>query len=279
MRKNIKCEIIIDMTSAERVLFYKSSGEALQDRKVKEGHSWSPVGVRGHADKLQRAYNLRGSIGVSGFVTVSGAGNIVRGDALRDQGIARGFEDFVGRLGTIQNTFVIAAALAERDVPHAILLAPGMRLGDQTAGRLKSHSHEAVMSAFEEEKVVLIAGGKGTDGNTTDGAIMHYAADFRREEPDVDVVVLKGTKVDGVYDGNPEQNQGARRFAHISAHTMLDDYARFQVVDRESLRIAAETGIDMIVYNDGAHDISEVMSAQAGIGTVVHGADHSSIMA
>jgi uridylate kinase len=119
---------------------------------------------------------------------------------------------------------------------------------------------------------VLIGGRKGTDGNTTDSAVIWYARDYRSNADEIPVTVLKGIRVDGVYEGDPETNANAGRYAQISASTMLADYNRFAVVDRESLEIVVKSGLNMQVYRDAAHDIAHALDPQSAIGTTIYGA-------
>ncbi len=257
-----------------KVVFYKSSGESLAEGA--DYSAWTPNGVREHADKIQRIHARQENLGIRGLVTVSGAGNIVRGEQLREQGIAGGLEDAIGRLATVQNTLVIASALGERKVPHTVMLAPGMHLEDATLGRIEGYSRDSLVESIERG-VVLIGGGKGTDGNTTDAAIMHYAGEFRRHEPDTPIVVLKGTKVDGVFDADPKKTLAARRYDEISAEEVLE--RDLKVVDKESLVLAIEYGLDLLVYEDSAHDLTQVLSPDAGIGTVIRGVPCDAIYA
>ncbi len=255
--------------SAPGAVFYKSSGELLAEGNG--GCGWTPQGVTSYADKLARLYRQREQLNLQGIITVSGAGNRVRGDELAEQGLAPKYKDAIGRLATLENVLMIADALEARRIPCELFVAPPMRFTDLTTGEIPPYQHGLARKAVEDDKVVLIGGGKGTDGNTTDGAVMWYAQNHRENDTATPVTVLKGTKIDGVYDGDPSKTAGARRYAEISAHTMLEDYDRFRVVDRESLEIATASGLRLYVYRDAAHDIAEVLNPGAEVGTVIHG--------
>jgi uridylate kinase len=247
----------------------KQSGELL-DRGGDDQSLWTIDGIRSSVDKLTAAYRLRREIGVQGLTLVSGAGNIIRGNALREQNIGGRYADVIGRMATMQNTLAIAAALEDRDVPIALFAAPGMLFSDPTLGSFLPYSDEGMIEAYSEERVVLIGGGTGEDGVTTDNAVMTYAQRMKqRLGPDEIVQVIKGTKYDGVFDSDPAKNPLARRYSTISAQYMLKYYERLGVVDEGSLRQIAESGIAMRVYRDDQHDLVNVLGNLHPAGTLI----------
>lgn len=255
----------------------KQSGELL-DAQGGSGDLWTPNGVRVSTEKIVDTYKKRDSLGVGGMLVVSGAGNIVRGDRLKKSGIALGREDFLGRLATVQNTVVLATALEERRVPVSVFVADTMRLSDIATqdGFLDPYDIEAVADAYNRERVVLVAGGTGEDGKTTDNAVLEYARRQREHTPEEKVLVLKGTKHDGIFDKDPQEHLDAQRYARISAGAMLSEYERFCAVDRSALEMIQDTGLEMRVYADGQHDLPSAIVANGSgnaVGTLIVSGD------
>lgn len=249
----------------------KQSGELLA-AQAQEGDLWTPNGVRVSSEKIDAAFRTKDQLGIDGLLVVSGAGNIIRGKKLEAQRIAKGYEDLLGRLATVQNTIVLATALEERKVPVRVFIADNMRILDPgvAPGFLEQYDIGAVQEAYEAERVVLVAGGTGEDYKTTDNSVMEYARRQSEATPDGMIVVLKGTKHDGVYDNDPEQFADAKRYKQISAHTMIEDHERFSVVDRASLQQIIDSGISMRIYADGQHDFQTAIGCEDGaVGTLV----------
>jgi uridylate kinase len=261
------------MARSRRVVFLKVSGERLGKGNV-DNRGWHPNGVRATRDKLAQAYKVRGELGIDGLTIISGAGNVVRGEHMRAHSIAPKYADVMGRLGLIQNTLVIAEALDEIKVPNKVLLTDKMHFHDKSL-KLESYSPKAAAKAHQEGKIVLIAGGTGEDNVTTDNAVVFYASDYSKNIGGK-VTVLKGTQVDGVFEEDPAKVVNARRYKTIGAPQMLRKYHKFQVVDRSSLNQLIESGLSMLVYADGGHDIENVLRHDprhnhngASIGTII----------
>jgi uridylate kinase len=249
---------------------HKQSGELLASQG-QPGDLWTAYGVLRSAEKIASAYKIKDAIGLSGLLLVSGAGNIIRGEELRGKRIADGMADVLGRLATVQNTIVLSQALNQRNVPTKVFVADGMRIQDGSLpkGYLEPYDVEAVREAYEKERVVLVAGGTGEDNKTTDNAVLEYARRFRAFSQDTaDVLVLKGTKHDGVFDGDPATNADARRYLKVSAGYMLANYASHAVVDRPALETIKASGIALRVYADGQHDLQTAMRGTE-VGTLI----------
>ncbi len=249
----------------KRIIFAKGSGELLNGSD--NGDSWTPNGTRQVAEKYARLVEHGSSLGIMGLVVVSGAGNVVRGDELRKHGIAHRHADTIGRLATLQNQLVISDALAMAGVGSEIFIPSSNSFGDINTGELREYNPDHVRKLICSGCVALVAFGKGTDGDTTDAAVMHWAA-VQRSSGD-NVVVLKGTKTDGVYDGDPKLNLSAKKFSTIKASDMLANYDNFKVVDKRSLEIMIESGIGMKVYADGQHDMEQAINPDSNIGTSI----------
>src|SRR3989344_6031011 len=248
---------------------YKQSGELLSSVP---GEARTPDAVQASAEKIKAAHSYRGDTNLEGLMVVPGAGNIVRGNKLREQKIASGVEDVVGRLATVQNTLIIARALDQIRVPVTRFISDNMGYKDPSLGALDPYDVEAVHDAYDREEIVIIAGGTGMDNSTTDDAVLEYAQRHKTRYEDEDVMVLKGTKFDGVYTADPKKFGDAERFSKISAHTMLDEYDKYNVVDERCLRRIIETGLNMYVYADGGHDLTNTirqLSNGSEVGTLI----------
>lgn len=261
------------LSDQKRAVFFKQSGERLTNRDSAD--RWTPAGVRATGEKIARTYKVREQLGISGFTVVSGAGNIARGDELKKHGIGGEQADFLGRLSLVMNTIVVYQDLCRLRIPAVVLLTEKMKIEDRAADH-EAYSATRMREAHAEGQVVLIAGGTGEDNVTTDNAVVHYANDYRTVDPDQELLILKGTKHDGVFAHDPEQFTHAKRFPVISARTMLAEYERFPVVDRPSLESLVTNNLAMRVYADGAHDLESVLrhdprdgSNGSSIGTLI----------
>ena len=249
----------------------KQSGELLSSQGDPNA-LWTPNGVRASTEKIVSVHRTRQQLGVSGILMVSGAGNIVRGDQLRSHGIANGRADALGRLATVMNTIVLAQALEEKHVPTAMFIANTMSLKDISISEddLPQYDPDAVRDAYAKERVVLVAGGTGEDNKTTDNAVLEYARRHREHiSAEDDVLILKGTKYDGVFDSDPAEDARAQRYAKISAGYILNDYENHSVVDRASLHTINDSLLSLRVYADGHHDLRTVLEDGDAIGTLI----------
>jgi uridylate kinase len=247
----------------------KQSGNLLGDMD-QPGGMWLPDGVRNTYEKIAAAYERQEELNIEGLMVISGAGNVIRGETLKEYGIGGEYADFMGRLATMQNTVVVSEALRAHGVPTAVFIADTMEIKDGSIqeGDFTAYEIEAVQEAYKERRVVLIAGGTGEDDKTTDNAVMEYARRQQALTPDADILILKGTKYDGVFEGDPKLDVTARRYARISAQIMLEDHARYRVVDKPSLQQIIDTGIPLVIYRDGQHDLATVIG-EGGAGTLV----------
>ncbi|HVS58696.1 MAG TPA: hypothetical protein VHD60_03080 [Candidatus Saccharimonadales bacterium] len=254
-----------------RAVFFKQSGERLaatggddNDRDI-----YHPSGVRTVGEKLAQVHKLQKELDLSGITVVSGAGNIIRGDRLREKRIAMQAADVLGRLATIQNTIVIAEQLELRGVPHQIFITNRMKVQDQSL-RAARYDAADVCQTHAEGKIALIGGGTGEDNVTTDNAVVWYAQDYRNIH-DGNVTILKGTQVDGVFEDDPSKRSDARRYKIIGAPYMLANYERYGVVDKASLQQLIDSNLSMVVYADGGHDLETVLrhDPERGNGTSI----------
>nr|WP_282565476.1 UMP kinase [Paradevosia shaoguanensis] len=165
---------------------------------------------------------------------VIGAGNIFRGMAVAANGTDRVTADLMGMLGTVINSLALSNAITRAGVKSKVFSAVSMpSVADTFTAR-------AAKAALEEGYVVVLAGGTGNPFFTTD-----TAAALKAIELDCDVL-LKGTKVDGVYSEDPFKNPDAKRFDTISHEEVIARNLR--VMDTAAFALARDNGLPILVY-------------------------------
>ena len=173
-------------------ILVKLSGEALGGA---EGRSINPVAVADMAEQIREVRDL----GVQ-VVIVLGGGNIFRGLAGSEKGIERATGDYMGMLATIINSLALQDALEKIGVPTRVQSAITMAQVAETFIRRRAVRH------LEKGRVVIFGGGTGNPFFSTDTAAALRANEIGAE------VILKATKVDGIYDSDPKKNPKAKRF-------------------------------------------------------------------
>jgi len=209
-----------------RVLL-KLSGEALMgDRPF----GIDPDVVARIADEIREVHDL----GVETAVVVGG-GNIIRGMAAAAQGIDRVAGDHMGLLATVINGLALQDSLEKRHVTTRLMSAVDVRQIAEPFIRRRAVRH------LEKRRVVLFVGGTGNPFFTTD-----TAAALRANEIKADVL-LKATRVDGVYDTNPERDPKARFLRTVSYRQALE--SGLQVMDAAAIALCMDNGIPIKVFN------------------------------
>lgn len=260
------------MPGPEKAIFLKQSGEIFK-RGATNGEIYTEQGRLAVAQTIALAFQNRRELGVSGITVIPGAGNIARGNELESQDLAD--PDTLGRMGILMNVKVLADDLTALGIDVETMIAPGMGFWDPHI-EFSAYDTARIKDEHEADKVVIIGGGAGLDGKTTDFASIYYASRFT-EVYDGQVVVLKSTKHDGIFDSDPAKNKKARRYKLICAQEMLDDYERFKAMDKASLELLAGHDLRVHVYAEDKHSLVEVIKHQAAqpedssIGTIVSG--------
>jgi len=180
---------------------------------------------------------------------VIGGGNIFRGMAVAAGGGDRVIGDHMGMLGTVINALALGDAIRRNGGRSHVFTSVSMPSIADT------FTQRAAIAALEGGAIVLCAGGTGNPFFTTDTAAALKAIELRCE------VLLKGTKVDGVYDADPVTHPGARRFEHITHDEVIARNLR--VMDTAAFALARDNGLPIIVYAlDNAHGLPGVLSGQ-----------------
>jgi uridylate kinase len=209
-----------------RVLL-KLSGEALMGERP---FGIDPDVVARIADEIREVHEL----GVETAVVVGG-GNIIRGMAAAAQGIDRVAGDHMGLLATVINGLALQDALEKRHVPNRLMSAVEVRQIAEPFIRRRAVRH------LEKRRVVLFSGGTGNPFFTTDSAAALRANEIKAD------VLLKATRVDGVYDSNPEQNPKAKFLRTLSYRQALQ--SGLQVMDAAAIALCMDNGIPIKVFN------------------------------
>ncbi len=188
----------------KRVLL-KLSGEALG--APDSGQGLHPETVQALASQVAAA----ASEGVQ-LAVVCGGGNILRGAEFSKLGAQRASADYMGMLGTVINALALSDALEREQVQTRVLTALEMRQVAEPFVRRRAVAH------LDRGRVVLLAGGTGNPFFSTDTAAALRAVELGCE------VLLKATKVDGVYTADPRKDPGARLVEEVSDHAVLDSF-------------------------------------------------------
>jgi uridylate kinase len=165
---------------------------------------------------------------------VIGGGNILRGSTGSENGIDRVTADYMGMLATVINALAFQSALEHVGVDTRVLTAIKM---EQLA---EPYIKRRAIRHLEKGRIVIFAGGTGNPYFTTD-----TAAALRAIEIEADVV-MKGTKVDGVYDGDPFKDPNAKRFDTLSYIDVLN--RRLRVMDATAISLCMENKLPIIVF-------------------------------
>ncbi|MFA5911459.1 MAG: UMP kinase [Vicinamibacterales bacterium] len=173
-------------------------------------------------------------LGVQTAVVIGG-GNIFRGLAASARGMDRSTGDYMGMLATVINALALQDALEHNGVPTRVLTAIEMRAVAEPFIRRRAVRH------LEKGRVVVFAAGTGNPYFTTDTAAALRAMEMKAE------VILKGTKVDGIYTADPHKDPTATRYDTISYLQVLQ--ARLQVMDATAISLCMDNKLPILVFN------------------------------
>jgi uridylate kinase len=189
---------------------------------------------------------------------VMGGGNIFRGiRTSREYGIDRASADYMGMLATVINSLALQERLERDGVVTRVLSAIEMRAIAEPYIRRRALRH------LEKGRVVIFAGGTGNPYFTTD-----TAAALRAMEINADVI-LKATKVDGVYDRDPMVHSKARKFTKVTYLEVLQNHLK--VMDATAISLCMDNGLPIVVFNLTRRGNIVRVARGEKIGTVVHG--------
>ncbi len=230
----------------KRVLL-KVSGE-LMSRPGQMGLDTEAVSQR--AQDIAEARALGVEIGV-----VVGGGNIFRARAASGRGMGRVSADYMGMLATVINALALQNYLEARGVPARTMTAL------QMAQLAEPYIRRRAVRHLEKERVVIFAGGTGNPYFTTDTAAALRASEVGAE------VLLKGTKVDGVYDRDPEEDAGARLIPRLTHLEVIQKGLR--IMDATAASLCMENALPIVVFNlTRPGNLTKVLTGEE-VGTIV----------
>tara|TARA_X000001036_G_C20579258_1_gene766029 strand:+ start:322 stop:1038 length:717 start_codon:yes stop_codon:yes gene_type:complete len=210
----------------KRILL-KLSGEILAGSK---GYGIDPQKAKYLANEIKSIHDLGVDIGL-----IIGAGNIFRGVQAADKGMERVTGDYLGMLATIMNAIAVQDALEKEQCETRTLSAINITQVAEPYIRRRALRH------LDKNRIVIVAGGTGNPFFTTDSAAALRATELGAE------IVIKGTKVDGIYDKDPMKYSDAVKYDSISFDKVLHDNLR--VMDLTAITLCKENNLPIQVLN------------------------------
>lgn len=232
---------------AYKRILLKLSGESLQGSSAS---GIDPVRLKEYSAEVLAAIKQKVQVAI-----VIGGGNIFRGLAGTEDGIDRVQGDYMGMLATIINGMALQDALAKVKVTAKVLS------GIPVEPVCEAMSRKKAIEYLEKGYVVIIAGGTGNPYFTTDTAAALRALEIKAD------AILKGTRVDGVYDYDPEKNKKAKRYRTLSFDLALQK--GLKVMDLTAFALCRENRLPIIVFNiNKKGNLSKILKGEK-IGTLV----------
>jgi len=232
----------------KRILI-KLSGESLAGES---GEGLDYDAIRGIAEELKAIKELGAEIAI-----VIGGGNILRGTQAAKAGIDRVQADYMGMLGTVINGLALQSSLEQLGVETRMQTAVAMSQVAEAFVRRKAIRH------LEKGRIIIFAGGTGNPYFTTDTTASLRAMEMKAE------VLLKATKVDGVYSSDPMVDKNARKYTELKFIDVLQK--GIKVMDAAAISLCMENQVTIIVFN--TLERGNIMRVLCGekIGTIVRG--------
>ncbi|MBN8570056.1 MAG: UMP kinase [Ignavibacteria bacterium] len=202
------------------------------------------------SEEVLKIVKLKIEVGI-----VIGGGNIYRGLSASQQGVDRVTGDTMGMLATIINSLAIQNALEKRGIFTRVMTAIKM---DEVA---EPFIQRRAIRHMEKKRVVIFSGGTGSPYFTTDTAAALRAIELKAD------VIMKGTRVDGVYDSDPEKNPKAKMYKKLSYANVLDQ--NLKVMDLTAITLCQENDLPILVFNMNKKDNLKKIVTGENIGTLI----------
>ncbi len=225
----------------------KVSGELLR----------GPDGDGISADRLEQLSGAIAGVRAMGadIGVVIGGGNILRGVSASEKGIDRVSADHMGMLATIINALALQSGLEKEGIETRVMTAIAM---DQVAER---YVRRRAVRHIEKGRVIILAGGTGNPYFSTDTAAALRAIEIQAD------VLLKGTKVDGVFEMDPVEEPSAKKFDSLSYIDVLNKGLR--VMDATAVSLCMENSLPIVVFNlSGVGNLQRILTGE-NVGTTV----------
>lgn len=231
----------------KRILL-KLSGEALMGDR---SYGIDPVRLADYADEIKNIINKGVEVAI-----VIGGGNIFRGMAGASNGMDRVQGDYMGMLATIINGLALQSALEEADLQTRLLTSIEMKQIAEPFIKRRAVRH------LEKGRVVIFGGGTGNPYFTTDTAAVLRAIEIGAD------VIIKGTRVDGIYTSDPEKDTNAQKFENITFKEVMNK--DLKVMDMTAFTLSEENDLPIIVFDmNKKGNLMKVISGE-NVGTLVN---------
>ena len=232
---------------AYKRILLKLSGEALMGER---NYGIDPKRLAEYAEDIKEITNQGVEVAI-----VIGGGNIFRGVAGASNGMDRVQADYMGMLATVINGLALQSALEDADIPTRLQTAIKIEAIAEPFIKRKAVRH------LEKGRVVIFGSGTGNPFFTTDSAAVLRAIEINAE------VILKGTRVDGIYDSDPEKNTNAIKFDTLS----FDDVLKkgLKIMDTTAFTLSQENELPIIVFDMNTPGNLFKVIAGENIGTIV----------
>ena len=236
------------MNPAYKRVLLKLSGEALMGER---NYGIDTNVAEAVAREIKGIYELDVEIAI-----VVGGGNIFRGVSKSAGNMDRSSADYIGMLATVMNAVVLQDALEKIDVYTRVMSAVDIPQLAEPFIRRRAMRH------LEKGRVVIFAAGTGNPFFTTDSAAALRALEIKAD------IILKGTKVDGIYTSDPFLNPEATRFEKISYQEVLEK--QLKVMDASSISLCMDNNLPIMVFNmRESGNILKAVQGDLTIGTLV----------
>ena len=233
--------------SYKRVLL-KLSGEALLGEK---SHGVDPKRILAYSEEIKEVVDTGVEIAI-----VIGGGNIFRGVSGASNGIDRVQADYMGMLATVINGLALQSSLEDLKVQTRLQTAFKIEAVAEPYIKRKAVRH------LEKRRVVIFSGGTGNPFFTTDSAAVLRAIEINAD------VILKGTRVDGIYNNDPEKNKDAVKFKQISYDEAIDK--KLKIMDSTAFTLSKENELPIIVFNmNKPGNLKKIINGNE-VGTIVN---------
>lgn len=234
------------MAKFKRILL-KLSGESLMGD---QGSGIDVQHLNSYVDQISRIRDLGVEIGI-----VIGGGNIFRGLAGTDQGFDRVKGDYMGMLATVINGLALQSAFMKKQIPARVFTSVRMEPVAEYWNR------DRIVEHLEQGTICIFSGGTGNPFFTTDTTAALRGVEIRAE------VLLKGTRVDGIYTADPEKDPTATRFDRISFEEVIS--RKLKVMDLTAFTMCQENQLPILVFDmDTPGNLEKVIKGDI-IGTIV----------
>ncbi|MBL6591585.1 MAG: UMP kinase [Flavobacteriaceae bacterium] len=231
----------------KRILL-KLSGEALMGNRT---HGVDPERIKAYCKEISELVKTGVEIAI-----VIGGGNIFRGLSAASNGMDRVQADYMGMLATVINGLALQSTLEESSIQTRL----------QTALKMESIAEPYIkrraVRHLEKKRVVIFSAGTGNPFFTTDSAAVLRAIEINAD------VILKGTRVDGIYNLDPEKNKDAIKFEHLTFDDAITK--KLKVMDSTAFTLSKENNLPIIVFNmNKPGNLKKIIDGKQ-IGTIVN---------